>query len=239
MVIGMDKTTNPERETRILQAAAQLFAHYGYDKTTVSDVAREAGVSKGAIYLHFDSKEELLEGLMMRETQRYAETWLDLLADDPAGGTIGAMYKNSLYALNDSPFMSAMFRQDSRVLGNYLRKPDNLFQRARAAQAESERLVFVRQMQAAGAVRTDIQPEVVAHIMDILAFGLVGLDGLLPDQPRPDVGELIEGIALIMDAALTPAGADPAAGKVVVRQIADRARQQMGLAPQADKEQET
>ena len=235
----MEKSDNPERETRILQAAAQLFAHYGFDKTTVSDIAREAGVSKGAIYLHFASKEELLEALMMRETQHYAESWLRLLEDDPAGGTIGAMYKNSLYALNENTFMSAMFRQDSRVLGNYLRKPDNLFQRARAAQAESERLVFVRMMQAAGAVRTDIQPEVVAHIMDILAFGLAGMDGLLPDQPRPDVGELIEGIALMMDAALTPAGADPAAGKAVVRQIADRTRQQMGLASQAEKEKET
>ena len=57
----MEKSDNPERETRILQAAAQLFAHYGFDKTTVSDIAREAGVSKGAIYLHFASKEELLE----------------------------------------------------------------------------------------------------------------------------------------------------------------------------------
>ncbi|MCB0031981.1 MAG: helix-turn-helix transcriptional regulator, partial [Anaerolineales bacterium] len=45
----MEKSDNPERETRILQAAAQLFAHYGFDKTTVSDIAREAGVSKGAI----------------------------------------------------------------------------------------------------------------------------------------------------------------------------------------------
>ena len=57
-----------EREQRILDAASRLIAHYGYDKTTVSDVAREAGVSKGAIYLHWKSKTALFEALLFRET---------------------------------------------------------------------------------------------------------------------------------------------------------------------------
>ena len=43
----MAKSDNKEREQRILDAAAELFVHYGYDKTTVSDIARQAGVSKG------------------------------------------------------------------------------------------------------------------------------------------------------------------------------------------------
>ncbi|MEM7028378.1 MAG: helix-turn-helix domain-containing protein, partial [Chloroflexota bacterium] len=43
----MTKSDNKEREERILDAASNLFVHYGYDKTTVDDIAREAGVSKG------------------------------------------------------------------------------------------------------------------------------------------------------------------------------------------------
>ena len=84
----MAKSDNEEREQRILDAAASLFTHFGYDKTTVSDIASEAGVSKGAIYLHFDSKEMLFEGLLTREMWVFSEVWLDSLQSDPDGGTL-------------------------------------------------------------------------------------------------------------------------------------------------------
>ena len=225
----MQKSTNSERERRILDAASELFTHFGFDKTTVSDVARDAGISKGAIYLHFKSKDEMLEALIMREMRVYAEEWLALLAADPAGGTIGGMYKNSLYALNKSPFMSAMFRRDSRVLGNYLRKPNNLFQMMREQQTESDRLIFVRMMQAAGVIRDDIDAIVIAHVMDILAHGLVGMEEIVPADSIPPIDALIEGIAVIMDDALTPASADPEVGKGIVKQISDATRGRLGL----------
>lgn len=51
------KSENKPREKRILQATARLLMRYGYDKMTMSDIATEAGISKGAIYLHYTSKE--------------------------------------------------------------------------------------------------------------------------------------------------------------------------------------
>lgn len=224
----MTQSENEERRQRILDVAAQLITHYGYDKTTVSDIAREAGISKGAIYLHFESKEALFEALILRELQTYTELWLDRLEADEAGGTMAGLYKNSLYAMNSSPFMSALFRQDARVLGNYVRKPGNLFQASRQQQSESPRLVFVRLMQEAGAIRQDLTPKVIAHVMDILAYGLVGMDDLLPREEIPPLDDVIEGIAAIMDRALTPAdGGNPEAGKAIVRQIVQQARQQL------------
>ncbi len=50
--------TNPEREL-ILQAAATLFERYGYKKTTIDDIAQEAGIGKGTVYLRFESKEDI------------------------------------------------------------------------------------------------------------------------------------------------------------------------------------
>jgi AcrR family transcriptional regulator len=55
-------TTTPlVQETRelILDAAERLLGHYGYKKTTMEDVAREAGIGKGTTYLHFPGKEEV------------------------------------------------------------------------------------------------------------------------------------------------------------------------------------
>lgn len=222
----MAKSSNKEREQRILEAAAELFVHYGYDKTTVSDIAHRAGVSKGAIYLHFESKDALLEGVIIHETMAYAEHWLQLIEADAKGGTLGGMYKNSLYALSSSDFMAAMFKQDGRVLGSYLRKPDNFFRTMREQQEESDRFVFVKLMQEAGAMRQDIDAKVIAHIMDILAYGLVGMDDVLPKEKMPPMDAIIEGIADIMDRALTPPDGDTEAGKAIIQQIAEAGRQQ-------------
>lgn len=223
----MAKSFYEERELRILAAANDLFVHYGYDKTTVSDIASRAGVSKGTIYLHFESKDALLEGLIIREMKSYAEKWLELIEADPRGGTIAGMYKNSLYALSSSPFMAAMFKRDGRVLGNYLRKPDNFFRSFREEQTQSPRYEFVKMMQNAGAIRQDIDPKVIAHIMDMLAYGLVGMDNVVPEEDIPPIEDIIEGIADIMDRALTPDdGGDSETGKAILQQIAQASRQQ-------------
>ena len=221
----MNKSNNVEREQGILDAAANLFIHYGYDKTTVSDIAREAGISKGAIYLHFKSKDELLEALIIREIEAYGEAWLELINADPNGGTIGGMYKNMLYALNNNEFMAAIFGKDGRILGNYLRKPSNLFKAADPKQ--NSRYDFVKMMQDAGAVRQDIEAEVIAHIMNMLGYGLIAISNIMPKESIPNTGAIIEGIAVIMDSALTPvSGSDREIGKTIVNQIANTKRHQ-------------
>jgi len=49
-----------DREELILDAAYRLLARFGYRKMTVEDIAREAGIGKGTVYLHFASKEEVV-----------------------------------------------------------------------------------------------------------------------------------------------------------------------------------
>jgi AcrR family transcriptional regulator len=53
-----------ERIAAIRAAAVRAFAAYGYSGARVEDIAAAAGVSKGAIYLHFPSKAALLEGVV-------------------------------------------------------------------------------------------------------------------------------------------------------------------------------
>lgn len=49
-----------ETRGRIERAALGLFADKGVDQTTIADIAREAGISEGAIYRHYRSKDELI-----------------------------------------------------------------------------------------------------------------------------------------------------------------------------------
>ncbi|MET8944890.1 ScbR family autoregulator-binding transcription factor [Streptomyces sp. NPDC004542] len=48
----------------ILRAAAKIFEEYGYEATTISEILAEAGVTKGALYFHFQSKEQLAQGVL-------------------------------------------------------------------------------------------------------------------------------------------------------------------------------
>ncbi len=55
------------RRHDILRAARRLFGHYGPQKTTVTDIAREANCAVGSVYLDFQSKEEIVEALSREE----------------------------------------------------------------------------------------------------------------------------------------------------------------------------
>jgi AcrR family transcriptional regulator len=58
---------HPEiRREELLDISARLFAERGYERTTVEDVIRQAGLSKGAFYYYYPSKEALLEALAGR-----------------------------------------------------------------------------------------------------------------------------------------------------------------------------
>ena len=63
-------TRTSDKRERILAAAVKVFAEKGFYCARVSDVAREAGVADGTIYLYFASKEELLRGLFEENMRR-------------------------------------------------------------------------------------------------------------------------------------------------------------------------
>jgi len=70
-----------ERRAELLDCAQLLFLAHGYDHTTVNDVIDRAGVSKGAFYHYFTSKEALLEALAERFARRSVEQLGDILED--------------------------------------------------------------------------------------------------------------------------------------------------------------
>ena len=69
-----------QRQEMILAAAFKLFSKKGYYPTSMDDITKEAGVSKGLIYTYFKSKEEIgPKGLAVRQLKRYV-SWVQNVA---------------------------------------------------------------------------------------------------------------------------------------------------------------
>jgi AcrR family transcriptional regulator len=78
--MGRPKELQNRREI-ILQASRKLFGRYGIEKTTVDEIAKEAGISKGAIYLEFPSKDEILLAGVREFSAREHSTMAAEMAD--------------------------------------------------------------------------------------------------------------------------------------------------------------
>ena len=95
--------TREEVRTAILDAAEALIARYGYRKMAVDDIAQEARIGKGTVYLHFASKEEVALGTV----DRIADRVLDRLE------TAGASEAPAPVRLREMLVARVMVRLDS------------------------------------------------------------------------------------------------------------------------------
>lgn len=75
-----DQLANAKRH-QILDGARRVFRANGYDGASMETIAREAGVSKGTLYVYFDSKEALFKALILKDRRLQPEHCLDNLDD--------------------------------------------------------------------------------------------------------------------------------------------------------------
>jgi len=68
-------------KNKILNAASMLFLEKGYEETTMQDIMESSGVSKGAIYHYFVSKQEIIS-FMIKDAQKHINTRFLEIADD-------------------------------------------------------------------------------------------------------------------------------------------------------------
>ena len=78
----MATAVREEVREAILDATDRLLARYGYRKMTVEDIAREVGIGKGSVYLHFASKEEIVLSHVDRIVERLKERLRELARTD-------------------------------------------------------------------------------------------------------------------------------------------------------------
>ncbi len=184
-----------ETRTRILQAAEECFARRGYDATGVAEICRRAGLSKGAFYHHFASKQALFLELLNR--------WLGTLDEQ-----LEAINTGAADASEGLMRMAAVARQafvDARGrLALFLEfwnqaQHDPEVWKATIAPYRRYREFFSRMVAAGIAEGTlrEVDPDLAARVIVSFAVGLL-LQGVL-DPQEADWGEVAhEGIKIIL-----------------------------------------
>ncbi|NOJ58941.1 TetR/AcrR family transcriptional regulator [Arthrobacter sp. 260] len=209
---------NADRRENLLDATVALILRGGVRRASVDGIAREAGVSKGAVYLEFPSKTDLVDAAVQREMGRYLDSTAARIAADPEGGRLSGIYRHSIAELLARPFMRAIYEDDGQILAGLIRGPERY--RPRVLLGED----FLRTMADAGLVRTDLDPATMSHLLSVLSVGPLLAEPVLRDESAPGLEATFELLAGLVVAGLEPTfRADPAAGVAAFQKLADGA----------------
>lgn len=110
-----DLTSAQQRaRKRLLDAAAEHFARFGYRRANIGDIARDAGLGKGTVYLHFPSKQALLLACGAQEKMRLLPE-LEAVLELPEADRLEAYLVVYLRFVLTAPISRALLADDAEI----------------------------------------------------------------------------------------------------------------------------
>lgn len=113
----IEQTKRRERAERILNIAEDLLLKHGYRRITIDDIAKQSGIGKGTIYLHWKSKEALFGTLLLREIVTIWKELIIRVHDDPGRVLFSEVMRNMMLIGMQRPLARAFFTADRELLG--------------------------------------------------------------------------------------------------------------------------
>jgi AcrR family transcriptional regulator len=163
--------TEQEKEAiraQMREKAKQLFEKQGIKKTSVDELAQAAGISKGAFYLFYASKEELfmeiLEGLEADFRARIFDVSIQPKKD--AGQLLAKLFKEALLTWDEYPLLKNFGRSDYEYLARKLPP-----QRIQAHANRDDEFIdeFIKRIKREG-IAIKVSPRVISNLMKSLFF---------------------------------------------------------------------
>ena len=124
-----------EREDMILQVAEEVLARKGYHDMSIDEIAEQVGISKGTVYLHFASKEELVLALFERDMRRFLQMMEAIIASSKGPrakleelfrtmyrGVLGKKFQ-MLSAISASPALRKLFEEQHERMKAFSERP--------------------------------------------------------------------------------------------------------------------
>ena len=171
----LSEAEKTDRRERILDGARRCFARHGYEGATVVRLEEEIGLSRGAIFNWFPSKEELFIALAARDNERL----LLLFAEEGLEGILDAL-------LGDDPDWLAVYLE----FGRRLRADADLRKRWETIAPETARdrsRAWIEDGQAANRLRSDVSVREIGQFLGVIFDGIVVQRALGFDAPDPEL----------------------------------------------------
>jgi len=108
----------------IIKHAIQLFSQYGYNQTSVGDISKASGYSKGHIYYHFENKEKLFVLLAQQTMKNWHDKWLQ---QEPSYTTsTEKLYGMAMHVLYE--YQTPLLKSGQELASNPKSSPDSIQQ---------------------------------------------------------------------------------------------------------------
>src|SRR5881397_1521037 len=102
---------------RIMAAAEERFAAFGYRRTGIAEIARDAGVAPGTLYRYFENKEEIFRVVMREGLARWLETARRVLAEPgTALERLGRLGEASVDHNRENALINSVYRRDGEII---------------------------------------------------------------------------------------------------------------------------
>jgi AcrR family transcriptional regulator len=193
---------DPAKRQQILEGAKRVFLKMGFDAASMNDVTREAGVSKGTLYVYFDNKEELFTAMVETERSAFLASMRTTLKDhEDVEDGLYTFGMNFVTHMTDETVISAM----RTVLGvrdrmpavcqRFLRGPENLLTVVRD---------FLTHHVASGQLNIDDLDLAASQFLDLASGGFfkLRLFGTMETAPsHQEIDRVISGAVRVFMAA--------------------------------------
>jgi TetR/AcrR family fatty acid metabolism transcriptional regulator len=162
---GSQRPQGDKRE-RILDAAEKVFAQRGFYNARVAEIAREAGVADGTIYLYFKSKDDLLISLFESRMERVnGDLETAVTAADGAEAKLRAFYLAFFTMVKENPTVAEVLTLELRQSSKFMKEHPN----PRFGELLKLIATIIADGQAAGQLESDVPAPIAARMI----FGLV------------------------------------------------------------------
>ena len=153
--------------SKIIQTALDIFSKNGYRGTTMDDIAKELGVSKGALYSYFKSKDDILKEIFQTNHQILREILCKSLDSQDYLQTMEKAYK--LMTEKYHEFIHTSF--EIFALASHDKDMRKIVREDHEKDIEVIR-EFVQNLMKKGSIRTDVDPHIMAQLIDALFTGI-------------------------------------------------------------------
>ncbi len=182
---------------RIMQTASLALSRRGYHRTTMEDIAREVGVSKGALYMYFKNKESLVRAICRAGPARLRETLYDSFTGDDLLASTNKFFERFL----EETFENVALNYE--ILAESSRNP-GIKKILREAYEKSIEVTaeFLEKMKREKVIREDVHAQALARGLVAMYDGLMA--GIIMGADRDQIkGAWKESMSVLLEGLTT------------------------------------